>query len=234
MLRFIALSLAMHGLLIGAWYDQETGPEEISGGRTLALALLPNAAKETDNRIKAQADHNTQNTARAALQPTPLSHRRTRAQEKQQTLPVAANHQQSVPARADHIAAAASVTSGDTLATATRGLASPAYEATTPAADDMLARHSVQTAVSIALKENFRYPRIARRNGWEGTVILAIRVLPDGQLTDILVSSSSGHPVLDRAAIKILQTASVPQAKQWLNDQAVDLVVPVEYRLLEG
>jgi TonB family protein len=64
--------------------------------------------------------------------------------------------------------------------------------------------------------------------------MLALRVLPDGQLTDILVSSSSGHAVLDRAALHTVQTASVPQAKQWLGDRAVNLVLPVEYRLLDS
>ncbi|NNG12167.1 MAG: hypothetical protein HKM88_02850, partial [Halobacteria archaeon] len=61
MLRFITLSLAVHGVAIGAWYYQEAGPEEISGGRTLALALLPPAASTTGDSLKAQAEHTVLN-----------------------------------------------------------------------------------------------------------------------------------------------------------------------------
>ena len=116
------------------------------------------------------------------------------------------------------------------------GSAGPATTetATALAANNIPASQAMRTAVSKAFMANFRYPRIARRNGWEGTVTLTMRVLPDGQLTDILVSSSSGHSVLDLAAVHTLQTARVPQAKHWLSDQAVELLLPVEYRLLDS
>lgn len=236
MLRFIALSLAVHGLAIGAWYFQEAGPEEISGGRTLALSLLPPAASTTGDSLKLQAEHNTLNTARVTQQAMLPGPGRKRALEKQQNVPVPATRQQHMPASVSYTTAAIPGANVDTLEATDRGLAgqAAAVTATVPAANYMLAKLALQTAVSMAFKTNFRYPRIARRNGWEGTVTLALRVLPDGQLTDILVSSSSGHPVLDLAAIHTLQTASVPQAKQWLSNQAVDLVLPVEYRLLDS
>jgi protein TonB len=236
MLRFIALSLAVHSLAIGAWYYRATGPEEVSGGRILALALLPPAASTTSGSLKALAERSTQNTERAAQQATPPGPGRKRVPELQQNVPAPAARQQHMPAPSRQTTAVTTGATVDIPETVTRGLASPAaaVSATAPATNNMLARRAVQTAVSIAFKANFRYPRIARRNGWEGTVTLALRVLPDGQLTDILVSSSSGHPVLDLAAIHTLQTASVPQAKHWLSEQAVDLVLPVEYRLLDS
>jgi TonB family protein len=233
MLRFMVLSLAMHGLAIGAWYYQEAEPAEFSSGRTLTLALLPPAAAALGGNLEAQVEHNRLNTSPAAEQARPPGPDRMRAPEKL-TVPVAADRQQQMHAGARHRTAAAPGTTVETPETVARDVADPAVAATTPAAGKVLARHAIQTAVSTALKANFRYPRIARRNGWQGTVILALRVLPDGQLTDILVSSSSGHPVLDLAAMHTLQTATVPQARQWLDDQAMDLVLPVEYRLLEG
>ncbi len=225
MLRFIVLSLALHGLAVGVWYHRETGPEEISGSRTLALVLLPPATTATGSRVK-QAEHPAPDTAPAARLASPP--------EQHRSVPVPAEPPPQLHAPTRRTAATAPAASVETPDTAARELASAAPATTTPAADDSLARQAVQTAVSSALKANFRYPRIARRNGWEGTVMLALRVLPDGQLTDILVSSSSGHAVLDRAALHTLLTASVPQATQWLSDQAIDLVLPVEYRLLDS
>ena len=45
-----------------------------------------------------------------------------------------------------------------------------------------------------------RYPSIARRRGYEGTVILAVLVDPYGQVGDLNIYKSSGYLILDRAA----------------------------------
>lgn len=45
-----------------------------------------------------------------------------------------------------------------------------------------------------------RYPWFARKNEMEGTVILAIEVLPAGRAGRVQVTRSSGYSILDRAA----------------------------------
>ncbi len=47
-----------------------------------------------------------------------------------------------------------------------------------------------------------RYPIIARKMRYEGTVVLDIEVLPDGSVGEVKVVESSGYEVLDRAAVK--------------------------------
>ena len=47
-----------------------------------------------------------------------------------------------------------------------------------------------------------KYPMLARRRGWEGTVQLSVLVLEDGRVGDISVLTSSGHPLLDDTALK--------------------------------
>lgn len=44
------------------------------------------------------------------------------------------------------------------------------------------------------------YPSLARRRGWEGTVLLRVRVGADGRPTEVLIERSSGHGLLDRSA----------------------------------
>lgn len=44
------------------------------------------------------------------------------------------------------------------------------------------------------------YPYIARQRGWEGTVLLSVRVLASGRAEKIEIMQSSGHKVLDQAA----------------------------------
>ena len=44
------------------------------------------------------------------------------------------------------------------------------------------------------------YPRIARRRGYEGTVIMQVLVGRNGRVKKLRIVQSSGHAVLDRAA----------------------------------
>lgn len=51
------------------------------------------------------------------------------------------------------------------------------------------------------------YPPRARRNGWEGTVVLDVLVAPDGTCAEASIHTSSGHDVLDKAALKMIRSA---------------------------
>jgi protein TonB len=76
-----------------------------------------------------------------------------------------------------------------------------------------------------------KYPLIARRQGYQGTVVLEVLVSREGKVKDLTLSVSSGHSVLDQAAL-----ASV---KGWLFDpgmrggEKVDMwvKVPVRFQL---
>jgi len=57
------------------------------------------------------------------------------------------------------------------------------------------------------LEAHRRYPAQARRRGIEGTVGLAFRVAPDGDLLVAEVRQPSGSPLLDRAAVRTLERA---------------------------
>lgn len=85
------------------------------------------------------------------------------------------------------------------------------------------------------LSANFNYPALARRNNWEGNVEVKLRIEPSGSLSHIRITRSSGYPVLDTAALKNLRNiAAVPRAQNWLNGDYYDLVLPIEYRLIDG
>ncbi|MDR2787065.1 MAG: TonB family protein [Candidatus Accumulibacter sp.] len=57
-------------------------------------------------------------------------------------------------------------------------------------------------AIRKQLSEYVFYPEQARRLGLEGTVTLFVEVSGDGRIEDVRVVASSGHPILDNAAIK--------------------------------
>jgi protein TonB len=73
-----------------------------------------------------------------------------------------------------------------------------------------------------------RYPRIARRKGYEGTVVLEVLVNPEGRVADSRIFRSCGHSVLDKAAMKSI--------RNWLfepgmrGDKKVEMWVKVPIR----
>ena len=50
-----------------------------------------------------------------------------------------------------------------------------------------------------------QYPHLARQQGWEGTVLLEVEVLPIGSVGEISIMRSSGYYILDQAATQAAQ-----------------------------
>ncbi len=93
----------------------------------------------------------------------------------------------------------------------------------------------LRTSLLRLLGEHFTYPWIARRRGWEGEVRLALRVGAAGRVSDLRVVKTSGYAILDRAALRSARRIhAVPEAARWMRGRHLDIVVPVEYRLVNG
>lgn len=87
--------------------------------------------------------------------------------------------------------------------------------------------------VRTELARYFQYPALARERGWEGQVILGFSLLADGHLGKIHIARSSGYHVLDESARDALGKVTVADAGQWLDGRAIDMQLPVIYRLLD-
>jgi periplasmic protein TonB len=85
---------------------------------------------------------------------------------------------------------------------------SPVLEAIEPAAP---APPPMATLVPASTKATSRgnpkpdYPGIARDRGWEGKVLLAVEVLANGRSGTMSIATSSGHPILDDAAMQAVR-----------------------------
>jgi periplasmic protein TonB len=108
----------------------------------------------------------------------------------------------------------------------------PADETTEELAQ--LAAASARAQFAADLSRHFSYPPIARQRGWQGNVRVEFRVEADGRLTNIRIAQSSGYDVLDSSALKALhEVGYLREARTWLNGQAIDIELPVIYRLEE-
>lgn len=100
------------------------------------------------------------------------------------------------------------------------------------------ARHTVseqlRKSILRLVSSHFDYPLLARRKGWQGVVKLQVHIESNGRISRLHVEQTSGYAVLDQAALQTLQLASVPDAEQWMQGQAIDIIIPVEYRLVGG
>ncbi len=76
-----------------------------------------------------------------------------------------------------------------------------------------------------------RYPNSARMNGQEGKVILKAVIRSDGQLADVFVQKSSGHSVLDAAAIEAVKLACPLHMKHAIGKPQIVVSLPIVYSL---
>lgn len=94
---------------------------------------------------------------------------------------------------------------------------------------------AVRAVIARALHARFSYPYLARRNGWQGEVDLGLRVDGNGRIAHIRIIKSSGFGVLDRAALASAgHIQSLSGLVHLLYGHAIDLVLPVQYRLSES
>ena len=113
---------------------------------------------------------------------------------------------------------------------------SPAHEA--DLADDAGQQQAQDGAQPIELRvldwlARYRaYPLAARRARIEGTVQLHVTLMPDGRLIDVRVERSSGHPMLDQAALELLaRAARLPSDFGSARTEQIELQLPIAYRM---
>jgi TonB family protein len=75
------------------------------------------------------------------------------------------------------------------------------------------------------------YPRVARRRGYEGVVLLKVEILPNGRVGEIQVKRSSGHPMLDRSALKTVRKWRFIPAKRAGEPIRIWAEVPIKFDL---
>ena len=214
---FLCLSVAAHAALLTAWQMPVYTPG--NSGHALQLSITQRAGDSRAQPLPltepaAQATANNAEPPQQAEEPVArIATRQHRAPHPVRTTSPA----QTRPATA-------------TIKTASTAAAVASNPVLQREETDRHLRSSVMELVSRELT----YPAIARRKGWQGIVKLELHIEADGSITDLQLAESSGYSILDRAAMQCLQFASLPGAARWLQGQTIDIVVPVEYRLVDS
>jgi TonB family protein len=85
-----------------------------------------------------------------------------------------------------------------------------------------------------SVEQRKRYPQEARRNHWEGKVILRLKIEQRGaaiHLLDVALEESSGHTVLDRHTLEMVRKAFPLNVKHALAEKKIELHLPFSYRM---
>jgi protein TonB len=75
------------------------------------------------------------------------------------------------------------------------------------------------------------YPLVARRRQQEGLVLLEVKVSAHGRAAELTVKKSSGHPVLDEAALNAVRDWEFAPARVGATPVESRIEVPVQFKL---
>ncbi len=83
-----------------------------------------------------------------------------------------------------------------------------------------------------AIAKHKSYPKVAQMRGWEGEVMLDLKIDGSGNVLTAKVRESSGHEVLDNQALEMVRKASpFPAPPEALRSRTFNISVPISFKL---
>ncbi len=102
-------------------------------------------------------------------------------------------------------------------------------------ADINSAKDAYGRLLGSAIAKHKSYPKIAQRRGWQGTVLLDLKIDSDGNVISANVRESSGREALDKRALAMVKKASpFPAPPKALQGRSFNITVPVSFKLANG
>ncbi len=88
------------------------------------------------------------------------------------------------------------------------------------------------SALGRAIAKHKQYPRIAQMRGWQGDVLLDLKLDGNGKVLSAAVQQSSGFDALDKQALEMVRKASpFPAPPEALRSRTFNITVPVSFKL---
>ncbi len=217
--RALAISAALHALVLGALLQQHIAP--------LAARLMPPLAVELRPAPAAPPPP-------AAIE-EPARQRAAAVDSRR----VAPSEILAVPAEAAPAAAASAPVAAVAAPQAAAPLeerpaapARPVAEAAPPRSLDPNAQAEYTRLAGEALEPYKRYPLVAKVRHWQGTALLRVVIGADGQVKEYHVARSSGFAALDQRALEMLEAAlPLPKVPATLAGLDLPIDIPVFFRL---
>lgn len=238
------MAVALHGLLLlagGAWLSTEK-PAYVRQPRPVTVRLLeprrgpaPVASRALEEKAVPDESPPVQAKRPAVAFSSPASPAtpRLRRPARDSPMPPRVLSPGSTPARKPHVPSRAAEESAPVLES--HAPASGLETASVPEASGDAGLETpplVEEAVPL-YRENQPppYPRVARRRGYEGTVLLEVLVTEEGRVGELRVVESSGHDLLDKASLRAVEAWRFSPGRRGDRVVAMRVFVPVRFRL---
>ncbi|MFQ5487154.1 MAG: energy transducer TonB [Gammaproteobacteria bacterium] len=237
MKQALTLSILLHlALLAGGWSTMDRPPQPAGQALTLTLLSTPAREGQTGHLPRHSGNESTPAKEQPLRQADNKDEQRKADQPRRSSkyATSSAPRPSSPPPPAPAMAAVAST---PPMPPAQPRKPARAMRQQTPGttAGGAASGSQLRTALQTALAPHFHYPALARRHGWQGTVELAVHVAADGRLDRIRVIRGSGHAILDKAARRALQQINhLPSTQKRLPGAGLEMILPVEYRLVDS
>ena len=97
--------------------------------------------------------------------------------------------------------------------------------------DGLIVQVTKEAVPSYRINPAPRYPRAARRRGYQGTVVLSVFVDENGRVANLWVFTSSGYRLLDNAAVKDVRKWTFEPGMKGDKKVAMWVKVPIRFEL---
>lgn len=98
--------------------------------------------------------------------------------------------------------------------------------------DTSEARDNYDNALWSAIVKHKQYPRIAQMRGWQGESVVELQIDGNGKLKSKKIIQSSGHEVLDKQALDMVEKAlPFPAPPEVLRGSSFSVKVPIAFKL---
>jgi protein TonB len=234
----LLLALLCHGLLLQLPVPgKDVQPPRLTGRQAIHISLAPALSRENrsgQQRVQAEKNH-TAEPAPFVEKETPNPPDRKRKKTDQPSPQNLIPPRIRPTARKKRLPRQAKTASADRHQNIEQQ-ASAGDEQTAPAFSSNTGPTSPSPAPAKAAplyKTNPKppYPRLARRRGWQGTVILKVQVSTEGQVHQVGIHTSSGYPLLDRTAAKTVKGWRFQPGTRGGQPVSMEVLVPVHFTL---
>ncbi len=76
-----------------------------------------------------------------------------------------------------------------------------------------------------------KYPALAQRRGWQGTTVLAVTVLKNGEVAQVQLHESCGYGILDNSAVRAVRKWTFLPATKGGISVRMEVFIPVHFLL---
>lgn len=240
----VLFSLLFHATLLFVFSHRQPKAPPVTPGPIVARLAPPSvtapvAAPAQPEPPKPQAAEKTPppevkpppKSIPAPAKPAPTAEPKAKAAPVAPSTPVAP----AEPAKPSVESAPSAAPSPATAPAAPLAKADPAPSAPTAPAPDAGTLETYRMDLLRMARNYKRYPRVAMDNNWEGRVVVRMVIGANGLISSITVTTTSGHEILDKQAIDMIQKAKprvqIPAA---LRGKEFPVDIPVIYSLKDS